>query len=254
MTILDAGSTISTTVADRASSLDSLLLNTDGLLELGSNCLRPARTAWSRAVNLLEPTTNLLLKYNPVFTCWLQGAKWRSTPAAYDAWGGKDGKSANFDVALLPGNDPYQYPDNLPIVAAKGGPGGKPGCGSMPDPAKNFPVRQLITNTGWGTGLDVRPNPGLGFPCWADWFPVTRAVRNRRASASACRTGTRSGHVPGHAALRSGAVRPRRGTALARGASGAAAGRRRAIRAPPTAGLRAVRGGRPRQLEPPPTP
>ena len=80
------------------------------------------------------------------------------------------------DVALLLGNDPYQYPDNLPIVAAKGGPGGKPGCGSLPDATKNFPVRQLVTNTGWGTGLDFRPNPGLGHPCWADWFPVTRAV------------------------------------------------------------------------------
>ena len=80
------------------------------------------------------------------------------------------------DVALLLGNDPYAYPDNLPIVAAKGGPGGKPGCGSLPDATKNFPVRELVTNTGWGTGLDIRPNPGLGHPCWADYFPVTRAV------------------------------------------------------------------------------
>jgi phospholipid/cholesterol/gamma-HCH transport system substrate-binding protein len=68
------------------------------------------------------------------------------------------------------------YPDNLPIVAAKGGPGGKPGCGSLPDASKNFPVRQLVTNTGWGTGVDIRPNPGIGHPCYADWFPVTRAV------------------------------------------------------------------------------
>ncbi|MGI9125637.1 MAG: MCE family protein, partial [Mycobacterium sp.] len=66
--------------------------------------------------------------------------------------------------------------DNLPKVAAKGGPGGKPGCGSLPDPSKNFPIRQLITDTGFGTGLDIRPNPGIGHPCWADWFPVTRAV------------------------------------------------------------------------------
>ena len=37
-------------------------------------------------------------------------------------------------------------------------------------------MRQLITNTGWGTGLDIRPNPGIGFPGYADYFPVTRAV------------------------------------------------------------------------------
>lgn len=89
---------------------------------------------------------------------------------------GGDGRTFVVDVALLPGNDPYVFPDNLPIVAAKGGPGGKPGCGSLPDATKNFPVRQLITNTGWGTGLDIRPNPGIGHPCWANYFPVTRAI------------------------------------------------------------------------------
>ena len=74
------------------------------------------------------------------------------------------------------GDDPYHYPDNLPIVAAKGGPGGKPGCGSLPDVAKNWPVRKLVTNTGLGTGMDIRPNPGIGFPAWANYLPVTRAV------------------------------------------------------------------------------
>jgi phospholipid/cholesterol/gamma-HCH transport system substrate-binding protein len=33
-----------------------------------------------------------------------------------------------------------------------------------------------VTNTGWGTGLDVRPNPGIGFPGYIDYFPVTRAM------------------------------------------------------------------------------
>ena len=67
-------------------------------------------------------------------------------------------------------------PDNLPIVGAKGGPGGKPGCGSLPDVAQNWPVRQLVTNTGFGTGVDWRPNPGIGFPAYANYLPVTRAV------------------------------------------------------------------------------
>ena len=37
-------------------------------------------------------------------------------------------------------------------------------------------MRQLITNTGWGTGLDIRPNPGIAHPWWVNFFPVTRAV------------------------------------------------------------------------------
>jgi phospholipid/cholesterol/gamma-HCH transport system substrate-binding protein len=91
-----------------------------------------------------------------------------------DVTGGTNGKSVILDVALLLGDDPYKYPDNLPIVGAKGGPGGKPGCGSLPDVAKNWPVRYLVTNTGWGTGNDMRA--GIGFPGYADYFPVTRGV------------------------------------------------------------------------------
>ena len=37
-------------------------------------------------------------------------------------------------------------------------------------------MRQLITNTGFGTGVDWRPNPGIGFPAYANYLPVTRAV------------------------------------------------------------------------------
>lgn len=197
VTVLNAGSTLSTTVADRASQLDALLLNTIGFSQSGTELLDSSGRDLVRAINLLEPTTNLLLKYSPVYTCWLQGATWTlSTGDAYNIWGGRDGKSANFDVALLLGNDGYKYPDNLPIVNAKGGPGGRPSCGSMPDPTKNLPVRQLITDTGWGTGLDIRPNPGIGSPCWGDWFPVTRAVPEQ-PSIRQCLPGPAPGPDPG---------------------------------------------------------
>ena len=52
---------------------------------------------------------------------------------------GGNGKSVIMDAALLMGDDPYRYPDNLPIVNATGGPGGKPSCGSLPDISKNYP-------------------------------------------------------------------------------------------------------------------
>ena len=37
-------------------------------------------------------------------------------------------------------------------------------------------MRYLVANTGFGTGLDNRPNPGIGFPGYANYLPVTRAV------------------------------------------------------------------------------
>lgn len=176
VTILDAGSTVSATIASRQSELDSLLLNAIGFSDTSRQLLEETEAPLVSAINSLEPTTALLNKYNPVYTCWFKGAYWTLTEGgAYDVWGG-DGRTAVFDAALLFGNDGYKFPDNLPVTAAKGGPGGRPSCGSLPDVSKNFPVRQLVTDTGWGTGLDLRPNPGIGSPCWADYFPVTRAV------------------------------------------------------------------------------
>lgn len=192
--VLDAASTTSTTVTKQAADLDALLLNAIGFARSGIDVLAPNQQNLIDSVNVLQPTTDLLMKYNPEYTCLLVGAKWWLDNGGYDAVGG-NGYSDVADAALLWGKDPYKYPDNLPIVAAKGGPGGKPGCGSLPDASKNFPVRQLITNTGWGTGLDVRPNLGIGNPCFGNYFPVTRAVPEP-PSIRQCLPGPAIGPVP----------------------------------------------------------
>jgi phospholipid/cholesterol/gamma-HCH transport system substrate-binding protein len=172
---LNAASVTSATVTNHAAELDRLLLATTGLATAGIDLIGPNQANLIQAVNVVDPTTNLLLKYNPTYTCLLVGSKWYLDNIGYEALGG-NGRTAVVDDALLFGDRPYQYPENLPIVAAKGGPGGKPSCGSLPDASKNYPVRQLITNTGWGTGLDIRPNPGIGHPFWANFLPVTRGV------------------------------------------------------------------------------
>ena len=170
---LNALSTTSVTITNNAKPLDALLLNVIGLSNSGIALLAPNQANLIKAVNVLEPTTNLLFKYSPEYTCMLVGAKWLLDNGAYEATGG-NGKSFIVDGGVLAGDDQYRYPDNLPITGAKGGPGGKPGCGSLPIVDNNWPVRQLITNTGWGTGLDIRPNPGLASPFYMDFFPQTR--------------------------------------------------------------------------------
>jgi len=171
---IDGFTTTSATITSHATDLDALLLNTIGFSQAGIDLLAPNKNNLIDAVNVLQPTTDLLMKYNPEYTCLLVGAKLWLDQGGYDVAGG-NGRTVILDDAFLLGDDPYRYPDNLPIVAAKGGPGGKPGCGALPDTSKNLPVRQLITNTGWGTGLDIRPNPGIGFPGWVNFLPVTRA-------------------------------------------------------------------------------
>jgi phospholipid/cholesterol/gamma-HCH transport system substrate-binding protein len=173
---LDAASATGETIADNAQALDALLAGATGLSRSGIDLLATTQANLIESVKLFETTARLLMKYEPTFTCTLVGAKTALDSGYLAATGGANGKSLILDSAILLGADAYRYPDNLPIVGAKGGPGGKPGCGSLPDVAANWPVRQLITNTGWGTGLDIRPNPGIAFPGYANYFPVTRAV------------------------------------------------------------------------------
>jgi phospholipid/cholesterol/gamma-HCH transport system substrate-binding protein len=175
LTVLNAASTTSATITSHAKQLDALLLATIGLSNSGISLLAPNQANLIKAINVLEPTTNLLYKYNPEYTCLLVGAKTLLDTGGYEAPGG-NGRTLVLDTGLALGDDPYHYPDNLPVTGAKGGPGGKPSCGSLPDVAKNWPVRNLVTNTGFGTGMDWRPNPGIGFPAWANYLPVTRAV------------------------------------------------------------------------------
>jgi phospholipid/cholesterol/gamma-HCH transport system substrate-binding protein len=174
VTTLDALSTTSVTIANNAKNLDSLLLNVIGLGNSGVNLLGPVKNNLISGINNLEPTTRLLHKYNPELTCLLVGAQ----VAIDNGWpyflGGHDGKGLMVDAGLMFGDDQYRYPENLPVTGQKGGPGGTPSCGSLPDVTKNWPVRYLVTDSGYGTGVDVRPNSGIGIPGFADYFPVTR--------------------------------------------------------------------------------
>jgi phospholipid/cholesterol/gamma-HCH transport system substrate-binding protein len=175
LSTLDSFSTTSVTITKNAKALDELLLSAIGFAQSGINTIGGNQQNLVSAINLVAPTFELLNKYSPSYTCLFQGAQWFLDHGGKAALGG-NGKSVIMDAALLFGDDPYRYPDNLPVVRAKGGPGGKPGCGSLPDVSKNFPVKYLVTDTGFGTGLDIRPNPGIGFPGFNNYFPYTKGT------------------------------------------------------------------------------
>ena len=124
---VDALTTTSATVSAKSTQLDQLLAGTAGLSRSGVEVIGPNKDNLVNTINLLAPTTSLLMKYNPELTCLLVGAD-KTGAGLSQMLGGSNGKSLIMDAALLLGDDPYRYPDNLPIVAAKGGPGGKPGC------------------------------------------------------------------------------------------------------------------------------
>lgn len=238
---LNALSTTSTTITGHSTQLDALLLATIGLSNTGISLLAPNQANLIKAINALEPTTNLLYKYSPEYTCLLEGAKYLLDHGGYEAPGG-NGRSLVLDAALALGDDPYRFPDNLPIIGAKGGPGGKPGCGSLPIVDNNWPVRNLVTNTGFGTGMDWRPNPGIGSRAGPTTSRSPAERPNHRASATSS-VDLRQDRSPIRGpALRRGAVRARRYPAVAGATAGAATGRPQGIGT--HAGLRALRGPR----------
>jgi phospholipid/cholesterol/gamma-HCH transport system substrate-binding protein len=172
---LDSVSTTSVTITKNKTALDEVLLAAIGFADSGVNTIGGNQPNLISAINLVAPTFELLNKYSPTYTCTFQGAQWYLEHGGRDAMGG-NGKSLMIDGGLLFGDDPYRYPDNLPLVQAKGGPGGRPSCGSLPDASANFPVKYLVTDTGFGTGLDIRPNPGIGFPGYNNYFPYTKGT------------------------------------------------------------------------------
>jgi phospholipid/cholesterol/gamma-HCH transport system substrate-binding protein len=174
LSILDSAATTSITLTENQRSLDTLLLSAVGLSQTGINVIGRNESNIVQSFNLLDPTTALLNKYSPTYTCLFQGAQWYVDHGGREALGG-NGYSVILDAALLFGDDPYRYPRHLPKVNATGGPGGKPSCGSLPDPSANFPVRALVTDTGWGAAPDeIRTTPWVGNPWWANYFPTTK--------------------------------------------------------------------------------
>ncbi len=174
LSILDSATTTGTTLTDNQRSLDTLLLSASGFSQTGINVIGRNESNIVRSVNLLDPTTALLQKYSPTFTCLFQGAQWYVDHGGRDMLGG-NGYSFIMDAGLLFGDDPYRYPKHLPKVNATGGPGGSPSCGSLPDPSANFPVRALVTDTGWGAAPnEIRTNVAAGNPWWSNYFPTTK--------------------------------------------------------------------------------
>ena len=136
-----------------------------------------------RAINTVAPTTELLNKYSPTYTCLFLGAQWFLENGGRDALGG-NGKSVIMDAALLMGDDPYRYPDNLPRVNATGGPGGKPSCGSLPDISKNYPGEVPRHRHGVRHGPRCAAEPRHRVPGLRELLPCHQGrCRSRRRSA-----------------------------------------------------------------------
>lgn len=134
----DSTSKISQSIVDKEHDLDQFLISSIGLGHMGSDVVGANLPALSDAIHLLTPTTDLTNQYNPALTCALQGFdRMAHVPPAT-----VPGVVTAFGLTL--GAERYRYPENLPKVAAKGG----PRCFGLPDTPPGYRVPQLITDIG----------------------------------------------------------------------------------------------------------
>lgn len=142
---LDNAVTTARTLNQQQGDLDAALLAAAGFGNTAGDVLERGSAYFIRGQADLIPTTRLLDKYSPQFYCQIRNEAAANT-LALGSFGG-NGYSLDTVTEFLGAPNPYIYPDNLPRVNAKGGPGGAPGCWQPVD--RNFwPAPYLVMDTG----------------------------------------------------------------------------------------------------------
>nr|WP_090343528.1 MCE family protein [Mycolicibacterium malmesburyense]CRL74569.1 virulence factor Mce family protein [Mycolicibacterium malmesburyense] len=142
MTIFANASAISRTLVDEQSNLDRFLVSAIGLADTGNDVIGGNRESLANLLHLMVPTTDLTNEYHDALNCSLSGIlkNFVGKPPA-------PVPGVNDIGALVLGIERYRYPQDLPKVAATGG----PQCqGQLPLRYNEFPAKVVA---------DVGTNP-----------------------------------------------------------------------------------------------
>ncbi len=164
----------SRTINQQQKDLDQALLSAAGFGNTGADIFQRGGPYLARGAQDLVPTAQLLDTYSPAIYCTLRNEN-DALAATGAAEGAFNGYSLNMNTEALSGlglllnpvsavptiasllgglagvvggaPNPYIYPENLPRVNARGGPGGAPGCWQKI--TRNlWPAPELVMDTG----------------------------------------------------------------------------------------------------------
>lgn len=133
------------TLTTQQRDLDAALLASAGFADIPTATVVRGAPHFIRAAADLVPSSRLLDTYSPELFCLIRNTG-QLVPAALAAFGG-NGYSLATRTSLVGAPNPYVYPDNLPRVNARGGPGGAPGCW-QPITRDFWPAPILVADTG----------------------------------------------------------------------------------------------------------
>jgi phospholipid/cholesterol/gamma-HCH transport system substrate-binding protein len=168
---LDNVTTTARTLNEQQKDLDATLLAATGFANTGADVLDKTRPHLVQTLLQLVPTTDLLDTYSPELFCTIRNVA-EVAPAVAAAEGTGNGYSLRTHTQLVGGTNPYVFPDNLPRVNARGGPGGAPGCWQKIT-RDLWPAPGLVLDT--GASIAPYNHFAIGTP-WANEYVWGRQV------------------------------------------------------------------------------
>ncbi|QZY46343.1 MCE family protein [Mycolicibacterium austroafricanum] len=139
--------TTARTLNEQQGNVDQALMAAVGFGNNGGDIFERGGPYLTRGAEDLLPTTALLDEYSPALFCTIRNYHDVQPKLAAALGGNGYSLRTRGEVLGLGAGNAYVYPDNLPRVNAKGGPGGRPGCW-QPVTRDLWPAPYLVMDTG----------------------------------------------------------------------------------------------------------
>ena len=120
MRIVDNSTVLGDLLVENTANLDALLINVTGMAGTGNQVLSKSKKDLMATLSDLNPVTALLGYQAPGLRCFIVGAS-NAADIAIPLLGGRNGMLL-LDAGLIPGQDPYRWPQDLPHVRGDGPP------------------------------------------------------------------------------------------------------------------------------------
>lgn len=149
--------TTARTLSERRGDIDAALMAALGFADDATDTFDKAGPYLVRGAADLIPTSKLLDDYRGMIFCTTRNYAEVGPEIARTL--GDNGFSLRASGTVFGAGDPYVYPDNLPRINAKGGPGGRPGCWQKVT-RDLWPMPYLVMDTGYS----IAPYNHVGIP------------------------------------------------------------------------------------------
>ncbi|MFW0795148.1 MCE family protein [Gordonia sp. CPCC 205515] len=130
---IDNFTVIGNTLVDNSANLDALLINATGMANTIDGVISPSKARLMATLSNFSPVASMLGYQAPGLACFITASA-IGTKKAAPIFGGEYGLT--LFAGLLPGSEPYRYPENLPRNNVDGPPTCEGGLGD-PDSAEH---------------------------------------------------------------------------------------------------------------------